>query len=162
MVISDSAFSGEREDRSGRRILEILTTWPVEVACYEVLPDDEDRIAARLEELVDRHGIRLVLTTGGTGLGPRDRTPEATRRVITREVPGMAEAMRSHGRERTPLAMLSRGVVGVRGESLILNLPGSPKGAVESLEAVLPALFHAFFMLEGGGHPEISEERPGL
>ncbi len=154
LVISDSAFAGGRQDRSGREILRLLSRWSVEVACYEVLPDDEERISARLAELVDREGVRVVLTTGGTGLGPRDRTPEATRRILHREVPGMAEAMRSHGRERTPFAMLSRGVVGVRGNSLILNLPGSPQGAVESLEAVLPALFHALSMLEGGGHPE--------
>jgi len=119
---------------------------------YEVLPDEKEVISKRLIELVDEKGISLLFTTGGTGLGPRDRTPEATLEAIDKEVRGIAEAIRSHGRERTPYAMHSRGIVGVRGKSVIVNLPGSRKGVKESLDALFPGLLHAFPMLEGEGH----------
>ncbi len=152
LVISDSTFAGERQDKSGRIIKEFLARQGVAVTVYEVLPDDQQRISQRLMELVDAEGLRLIITTGGTGLGPKDLTPEATRAVLDKEVPGIAEAIRKHGKERTPYAMLSRELVGVRGKSLILNLPGSSKGAAESMEAVFPGLLHAFPMLAGGGH----------
>jgi molybdenum cofactor synthesis domain-containing protein len=116
-----------------------------------LLPDDEDRIAAAIAALADA-GTRLVVTTGGTGLTPGDRTPAATRRVIDREVPGLAELMRAAGVANTPLAALSRGVVGVRGTTLVVNLPGSPRGASESLDAIVPVLRHAIEQLAGGDH----------
>jgi len=159
LVISDSTYAGEREDKSGKVIREFLSHQPVEVVHYEVLPDDERRIAERLRQLADEEKLDLIFTTGGTGLGPKDRTPEATRQVISYEVPGIAEAMRHYGKERTPFAMLSREVVGVRGNTLIINLPGSSKGARESLQALFPGLLHAFPMMWGGGHEKRSGER---
>ena len=152
LVISDSTFAGTREDTSGKLIKDFLKKYPIEFNLFEVMPDEEALIAERLQKLVDEEGIRLIITTGGTGLGPRDRTPEATMLVMDREVPGIAEAIRSHGRDRTPFAMHSRGIVGVRGKSLIVNLPGSSKGARESLEALFPGLLHVFPMMDGGGH----------
>lgn len=152
LVISDSTFSGKRQDKSGRVIKAFLEQKGIAVTVYEVLPDDRALISKRLEELVDKEGMRLVFTTGGTGLGPKDLTPEATRAVIDKEVPGIAEAIRKHGKERTPYAMLSRELVGVRGKSLIVTLPGSSKGAEESMEALFPGLLHAFPMMDGGGH----------
>lgn len=154
LVISDSTYAGEREDKSGRLIREFLTGQPVVVDAYEILPDVQEKIEERLTALADSEGYDLVLTTGGTGLGPKDLTPEATRAVIDTEAQGIAEAVRAHGRERTPRAMLSRGVVGARGKCLIVNLPGSSRGAKESVEALFPGLLHAFPMLWGGGHDE--------
>ncbi len=151
LVISDSTYAGKREDKSGKVIQRFLATQPIDVQTYEILPDDEERIAERLRQLADE-AYDLVFTTGGTGLGPKDRTPEATRRVVEREVPGIAEAIRQYGKERTPYAMLSREVVGLRGNTLIINLPGSSRGAQESLQALFPGLLHAFPMLWGGGH----------
>ena len=152
LVISDSTYSGARKDSSGRLIREFLQDQQVALSFSEVLPDDQDRLAARLAELADREGVQLIFTCGGTGLGPKDVTVEATGQVIEREVPGIAEAMRSHGKTRTPYAMLSRALAGVRGHCLIVNLPGSAKGARESLEALFPGLLHLFPMLGGGGH----------
>jgi cyclic pyranopterin phosphate synthase len=117
----------------------------------EVLPDDREQITARLRALVE-DGVDLVLTTGGTGLGPRDVTVEATREVIDREIPGIAEAARAYGQERTPYAMFSRGVAGVSGKTIIVNLPGSSRGAEETMNAIFPALLHAYGMLQGEGH----------
>lgn len=152
LVISDSTFAGKREDRSGKIIKEFLTTQPIDVKLYEILPDDEERISKRLIELIDQENIELVLTTGGTGMGPKDVTPEATKTVIEKEVPGIAEAIRKHGRDRTPYAMLAREVCGMRKKSVIINLPGSSKGAKESLEALFPGLLHGFLMMWGGKH----------
>jgi molybdenum cofactor biosynthesis protein MoaC len=152
LVISDSTFAGKRKDKSGKIIQTFLENQPVVVKVYEVLPDDEELIADRLKQLVDKKGIKLIFTTGGTGLGPKDLTPEATIKVIDREVPGIAEAIRRHGKDRTPYAMLSRELVGVRGENLIINLPGSSRGAQESLEAIFPGVLHAFPMMAGAGH----------
>lgn len=152
LVISDSTFAGKREDKSGKIIREFLAGQPLAVDVYEILPDDGELISNRLRELIDNEGVRLIFTTGGTGLGPKDLTPEAAQRVIDKEVPGIAEAIRRHGKERTPYAMLSREVVGLRGESLIITLPGSSKGASESLEAIFPGLLHIFPMMAGGGH----------
>jgi cyclic pyranopterin phosphate synthase len=152
LVISDSTYAGRREDRSGKEIQEFLQNQPVAISVTEVLPDDRDRIAVRLAELADREGQQLIFTCGGTGLGPKDVTVEATGQVVDREVPGIAEAMRSHGRTRTPYAMLSRAVAGMRGQCLIVNLPGSANGARESLEALFPGLLHIFPMLGGSGH----------
>ena len=152
LVISDSTFAGRREDRSGKIIKEFLTTLPIETKFYEILPDDKDKISSRLVELVDKEKIELILTTGGTGMGPNDVTPEATLPVIEKEIPGIAEAMRKHGKERTPYAMLAREVCGMRKQSVIINLPGSSKGAKESLEALFPGLLHGFLMMWGGKH----------
>jgi len=132
LVISDSTFAGEREDKSGKVIQKYLKQQPVNVEVYEVLPDVEEKITNRLIELVDVLGIQLIFTTGGTGLGPKDFTPEATR--------------------RTPFAMLSREVAGLRKDSIIINLPGSSKGAKESMEALFPGLLHGFPMMWGGSH----------
>lgn len=127
--------------------------WPQAEFVTELVPDDEDAIAGKIEGLSERDAA-LVLTVGGTGLGPRDRTPEATRRVIDREVPGVAEAMRSLGAASNPFAWLSRGVAGLRGKTLIVNLPGSKRGAKESLTAILPLLAHGIEIAEGGqSHP---------
>jgi molybdenum cofactor biosynthesis protein MoaC len=156
LVISDSTFAGKRKDKSGKIIRAFLEKQPVNIKVYEVLPDDEERITTRLRQLVDEEGVRLIFTTGGTGLGPRDLTPEATRKMIDREVPGIAEAIRRHGKERTPYAMLSRELVGVRGENLIINLPGSSMGAKESLEAIFPGVLHAFPMMSGVGHGNVN------
>lgn len=152
LVISDSTYAGEREDKSGKIIKEFLANQPVNIAFYEILPDEEEKISHRLKELVDKEKVVLIFTTGGTGLGPRDVTPQATRAIIDYEVPGIAEAIRKHGKDRTPYAMLSREVCGVRNRSLIVNLPGSSRGARESLEALFPGLLHAFPILLGGGH----------
>ena len=121
LVISNSTFAGKRKDKSGKIIQAFLKDLPVEVSFYEILPDDEEYITVRLKQLVDDEGIKLIFTTGGTGLGPKDLTPEATQKVIDRVVPGIAEAMRRHGKDRTPYAMLSRELVGVRKKSLITS-----------------------------------------
>jgi molybdenum cofactor biosynthesis protein MoaC len=152
LVISDSTFEGRRQDKSGMVIKEFLESRPVDVKVYEILPDDVDKISSRLIELVDNDKIELVITTGGTGLGPKDLTPEAAKKVIEKEVPGIAEAIRKHGKERTPYAMLSRELAGLRNKSLIINLPGSSRGARESMEALFPGLLHAYPMMWGGGH----------
>ncbi len=152
LVMSDSTHAGKREDKSGKVIAEFLSTQPVAVECYEILPDDREIIAARLKKLADQEGYQLVFTTGGTGLGPRDVTPEATLTVLERSVPGIVEAIRRHGKERTPYAMLSRGEAGLRGDCLIVNLPGSSRGALESLQALFPGVLHIFPMMAGKGH----------
>ena len=152
LVISDSTHAGEREDRSGLVIRESLEHQPVDVTVYEILPDDRTIIAQKLEMLADSGEIDLILTTGGTGLGPRDVTPEATKEVIDREVPGITEMVRAYGSQRTPHAMLSRSLCGQRGETLIINLPGSSRGASEGMDALLPGLLHAFPMIRGEGH----------
>jgi cyclic pyranopterin phosphate synthase len=152
IVVSDSTAAGQREDRSGRAIAERLREHAVEVDDPLVVPDDPERIEAEVRRLVAERRD-LVLTTGGTGLGPRDRTIEAVSRVIERPVPGIAEAMRAHGFQRTPRAVLSRSLAGIAGRTLILTLPGSSRGAQESLDAIWPGVLHIFPMMWGGGHP---------
>lgn len=148
LTLSDKGARGEREDLSGETIREMIAPLG-EVVRYQVIPDEEEGIVRTLVEWVDREGIDLILTTGGTGLTPRDVTPEATARVIERQIPGMAEAMRAASLQKTPHAMLSRALAGVRRRSLIINLPGSPRGVRENLEVVLPALEHALLKLKG-------------
>ncbi|HKJ67584.1 MAG TPA: bifunctional molybdenum cofactor biosynthesis protein MoaC/MoaB [bacterium] len=152
LVISMSTYQGTREDKSGRVIQEYLQAEPVEVAVYEILPDEEDRIRNRILELVEKEHCDLVITTGGTGFGPADFTPEATGPILEKEAPGITEKMRDYGSQRTPYAMLSREMAGTIGQSLILNLPGSSNGARESMEALFPGILHIFPMLKGGGH----------
>ena len=157
LVMSDSTHAGKRKDKSGKLIREFLADKPVKIEFYEVLPDDSEVIADRLRKLADKEKVKLIFTTGGTGLGPRDVTPEATLTVIDRSVPGIVEAIRSHGRDRTPFAMLSRGEAGVRGDSVIINLPGSSKGALESLQSLFPGLLHIFPMIKGKGHGKLKK-----
>ncbi len=154
LTISDRCAAGQMTDTAGPAVVARLgREWPQAEVGTALLADDEDAIAAALEDL-GRKGAALVVTAGGTGLGPRDRTPEATRRVIDREAPGLAEAMRHKGAERNAYAWLSRGVAGLRSTTLIVNLPGSQRGAEESLEAILPLLRHGIEIAAGGqNHP---------
>ena len=149
MTISDKGFRGEREDRSGPVLREILHKAGFFIADFEILPDDQPLLEQRLRHLADESCLDLVVTTGGTGVSPRDVTPDATLAIIDRLVPGMAEAMRANSLAKTPHAMLSRAVAGIRGQTLIINLPGSVKGAQENMEAVLPALDHALDKIQG-------------
>ncbi len=155
VVVSDSVFSGAKEDRSGRIIVSSLEEMGVRVGKYEIVPDDPDTLEGLLRSLVDE-GYDLVLTTGGTGFSKRDWTPEATKRVIEREAPGISEFVRMYGGERTPYSMLSRAVAGVSGGTLIINLPGSRGGVRDALNALFPYVFHALkvMRIEGGGHAE--------
>ena len=143
LTMSDRGAMGEREDLSGPAVIGMLEGMPAEVVAYKVLPDDAGVIKAKLIELADAKGVDVIVTTGGTGVSPRDVTPEATREVIDRELPGMSEAMRAESLKKTPHAMLSRAVCGIRGRTLIVNLPGSLKAARENLAVVLPAIPHA-------------------
>lgn len=152
LVLSDAASQGKREDTSGKAICERLESLGVTIAGFKVLPDDSDQIAGQLRDWCGTEKADIIVTTGGTGLGPRDVTPEATRSVIERELPGVEEVLRAHGQERNPRSMFSRGVAGVRGRTVIVNLPGSHAAVTESLDAILPWLFHALEMLKGEGH----------
>jgi molybdopterin adenylyltransferase len=151
LTISDGASKGERQDVSGENIRVLLTRLPdAVVSAGTIIPDEREQIAAVLREWCDEKKLNLILTTGGTGMAPRDVTPEATRAVIEREAPGIAEAMRSVSLQYTPMAMLSRGIAGIRGRTLIINLPGSPKAVKECLEYILPVLPHAINLLIEG------------
>lgn len=149
LTVSDRGSKGERADESGAVIKSMVTGMASEVAAYEVVPDEVDVISARLVEFSDGLGAQLIITTGGTGVSPRDVTPEATRAVIERELPGMAEAMRAESMKKTPHAMLSRAVCGIRGSTLIVNLPGSPRAVRENLAVILPAIEHAVEKIRG-------------
>jgi len=147
IVLSDSVAAGKKEDRAGKAVVGVLEGEPyVEVSGYEVLPDDPERLKALVQKLVGE-GIDLVLTVGGTGLAATDRTVEALRPMIEREVPGIMEAARSYGQRRTPYAMLSRGIAGLVKNTLIITLPGSSRGARETMEALFPAVLHVFYVM---------------
>jgi cyclic pyranopterin phosphate synthase len=152
IVVSDSVAAGKRADKSGKFIVKTLKDRRIDVVKYKIVPDNSSVIEDLLVKYSDDLHLNLILTTGGTGLGMRDVTPEATRKVIEKEITGIAEGSRAFGQRRTPLSMLSRGVAGVRGRSLIINVPGSLKAVSESLEFLFPGLEHAFKMMEGHGH----------
>lgn len=149
LTISDSASAGTRNDVSGPAVRERLEQLGWSVSVVETVPDEAGQISARLATLADGGQISAIFTTGGTGVAPRDVTPEATRAVLDREIPGFGELMRSNGREFTPMAALSRSLAGTRGRVLIVNLPGSPKGAVQSLDAIVELVPHVLELLRG-------------
>jgi len=149
ITVSDKGSQGQREDQSGPAIAEMLAGAAIHVQQTCIVPDEIDQIQQAIIKYSDIENLDLILTTGGTGVSPRDLTPDATLKVIDKEIPGMAEAMRLAGMKITPHAMISRAVAGIRGQSLIINLPGSPKGAKENLAAVLPALSHAVEKIKG-------------
>ncbi|MGC8927922.1 MAG: bifunctional molybdenum cofactor biosynthesis protein MoaC/MoaB [Myxococcota bacterium] len=152
LVLSDSISQGKKGDESGRLIVERLKANGVIVKRYEIMPDNREEIKERLKSLCDKERLDLIITTGGTGFSPRDNTPEATLSIIEREIPGIPEAIRDYGQQRTPYSMLSRGIAGIRGNTIIINLPGSKKGVKESLDILFPSIFHSFKMLWMGGH----------
>lgn len=149
LTVSDRSARGERPDAGGPAVERALAPLHPQVERYEVVPDDPEAIADRLARWADELKLDLIVTTGGTGLSPRDFTPEATLKVVERLAPGLVETMRAAGRASTPHAMLSRAVAGTRGRSLIINLPGNPRAVTEGLEAIMPALPHAIEVLRG-------------
>ena len=149
ITVSDACSSGEREDTSGAALVQLLTEMGAEIVMSRILSDDLDPLVHTLKACAEREDVNLIITTGGTGLGPRDNTPEATRQVIEREAPGIVEAIRAESLKATPMAMISRGVCGVRARTLIINLPGSPKAVRESFAVIAPVLSHAIDLLEG-------------
>jgi molybdenum cofactor synthesis domain-containing protein len=154
MTVSDRCARGEQEDESGVVLVELLKEMGASVVATEILPDDLEPLSEKLRAYADRADVNLIMTTGGTGFSPRDNTPEATRAVIQKEAPGLAEAMRMETLKQTPLAMVSRGVCGIRSDTLIINLPGSPKGVRESFSVIKPVLSHAVALLAGKSHAE--------
>ena len=152
LVCSDSVSAGKKEDKSGILIRSRLEALGVVVEKLEIIPDDAEGIIRTVSYYADELKLDLVITTGGTGLGPRDAVPEAMSRIIEKEIPGIAEAARNHGQQRMPYAMLSRSVAGLRGRTVVLSLPGSLRGTEESLDALFPSLLHLFRMMDGGGH----------
>jgi molybdenum cofactor synthesis domain-containing protein len=149
ITISDRGSRGEREDLSGQEIITLLKDIGVVIAHTKIIPDEKEQIRDTLIDCADRKRLALIITTGGTGVAPRDVTPDATREIIDKEVPGMAEEMRRASAAKTPHAMISRAVVGIRGTSLIVNLPGSPRAVRENLTVILPALKHAVAKIRG-------------
>ncbi len=154
IVISDSVSKGERSDKSGKLAVERLMSSGFQVVDYNVIPDDASQIESSLIVACDELKVDLILTCGGTGLGPRDTTPEATKKVLEKEVTGISEVLRMYGQKRTPLSMLSRGTAGVRDKTVVVNLPGSAKAVSESLDALIPGILHASKMLGGHGHQQ--------
>jgi len=152
LVLSDSVSAGEKSDSSGQLIHQRLLDEGLDVVDFSIASDELEGIVAAMTRYADELKLDLVVTTGGTGLGPRDNTPEALNRVIEREIPGIGEAVRTHGQQRTPFAMLGRGTAGLRGQTLIVALPGSAKAVAESLDGLFPGLLHAFGMIQGLGH----------
>jgi molybdopterin adenylyltransferase len=149
ITVSDACSRGERKDASGELLVELLSELGAEIVATSILSDDPDPLAEALREFADGPNVNLIITTGGTGLAPRDNTPEATLAVIEREAPGLAEAMRFETLKQTPMAMISRGVCGIRAGTLIINLPGSPQAVRESFAVITPVLNHAIALLAG-------------
>ena len=149
LTISDKGSAGQREDGSGALLHELVKKLPGEVTYYKIIPDEREVIRDHLILLSDRQGVDLVLTTGGTGVSPRDVTPEATSEVLDRLIPGMGEVMRVEGYRQNPRAIISRGIAGIRGRTLIVNFPGSTRGVRENFEVLLPALPHALEKIRG-------------
>lgn len=149
ITVSDRGARGEREDLSGAEIALLLLELPIRIEARGIVPDEKEQIKALLREYADQRHLDLIVTTGGTGLSPRDVTPEATREVIEREIPGLAETMRHEGAKKTPFAALSRALAGTRGNSLIINLPGSPIAVRENLGVLMPLLVHALEKIKG-------------
>jgi molybdopterin adenylyltransferase len=149
LTLSDKGARGERTDLSGPALTEWLRSRGVETAAYEMIPDEMELISTKLSEWADSGTLDIILTTGGTGVSPRDVTPEATAKILEREIPGLGELMRLRSLTKTPSAALSRAVAGIRSRTLIINLPGSPKGAVENIEAVWDAVPHAVAKIQG-------------
>ena len=149
ITVSDACSRGEREDTSGAALVDLLTELGAEIVAKEVVNDDLDPLAHKLRAFADLKHVNLIVTTGGTGFGPRDNAPEATLQVIEREAPGLAEAMRTETLKNTPMAMISRGVSGIRSGALIVNFPGSPKAVRESFAVIKPVLTHAIDLLGG-------------
>ena len=149
VTVSDACSRGERRDESGEALVHLLSEMGAEIVCATILSDDIEPLSETLRQFADRDEVNLIITTGGTGLAPRDNTPEATLKVIEREAPGLAEAMRMETLKHTPMAMISRGVCGIRSGTLIVNLPGSPKAVRESFAIIKPVLRHAVALLAG-------------
>ena len=152
LTISDKCSEGLREDETGKVVSDIIKGLPADIVSQDLVSDEPEQIKEKLVLYCDELKVDLVLTNGGTGLGERDNTPEVTKETIEKEIPGIPEVMRAEGLKKTPRAILSRGVAGLRKKTLIINLPGSPKGAKESLEAIMPALAHGLDMIEGKEH----------
>lgn len=152
LVMSDSISAGKNSDESGLKISKRLKNEGFDVVDYKIIPDNVEQIKTALIDYSDTLKLDLVITTGGTGLSPRDLSPEATSQIVEREIPGIPEIIRQYGQERTPFSMLSRGKAGIRGNTVIINLPGSVKGVTESLDALFPGLFHAFKMIKMEKH----------
>lgn len=161
LTISDKGWRGQRYDESGKTIRDRLSSLDSRIVKYEVIPDEKDVIASKLTEWADEGNVDVIITTGGTGLGPRDVTPEATLAVVDRIVPGLTETMRAETFSKTPFAILSRAVAGIRGRCLIVNLPGSPKAVWECLEVVLPVIPHAVEIIKGEVTEHKAAERSG-
>jgi molybdenum cofactor synthesis domain-containing protein len=157
LTVSTSCFRKEREDKSGKVLEEICKDFGFKILKKEIVPDDKNLIRNKLKSCCDKLKADVVLTTGGTGLGPFDITPEATFEISERIVPGISELMRIEGIKKTKRASLSRGISGIRGKTLIVNLPGSPEGAIESINAILEIIPHAIKMIHGGGHDLLEE-----
>ena len=149
ITVSDRSSQGVREDSSGPAIAAVLAGIAIDVRQTLIIPDEKDKIKEAIVKWADKENLDLIITTGGTGVSPRDVTPDATLEVIDRQLPGMAEAMRHQSMQITPYAMISRAIAGIRGRALIVNLPGSPKGAKENLNVILPALKHAIEKIKG-------------
>lgn len=153
LTVSDRCARGEQDDKSGAALVELIEAAGGEVVARDIVSDDLEPLINRLKSLAARHDVDVILTTGGTGFSPRDNTPEATRKVIEKEAPGLSEMMRAKTVDKTPTAVLSRAVCGIANQVLIINLPGSPKGARECFEVIAPVLPHAVKILRGSSHP---------